>query len=297
MTTLIVLLALFAFLLLVVAYMIRSTSAAAAVGRRSLTSPPNAGPPLRSPHLAPAASAAPSRDSRTRHRSGKPPSADGQPAARTCDGSTRPRLRGVFHQVAFFLAVPAAISVALTTHGSVARAAGTTFACSVAAMFGVSSLFHRGSWTPRAARRLGQLDHAMIYGLIAGTYAPIGLLVVQPGWRLPVLTTVWGGACLAAAIKLAWPSPPTWLPAGVAIALGWVAVIVLPQIVAGIGFAGSAWLLAGGIAYTVGAIVYVRQRPNPAPASFGYHELFHALVVVAAACQYSTIVFYVLPRG
>ena len=209
----------------------------------------------------------------------------------------KPRLRGVSHQIAFFAAVPAAAIVALTTNGGIARAAGSAFALSVAAMFGVSSIFHRGSWTPTASRRLGRLDHAMIYALIAGTYAPIGLLVLDRGWRVPILTTVWGGACLAAAIKLVWAKPPTWLAPAISIALGWTAVIVLPQIVGAIGLAGTLLLLAGGLAYTIGAIVYMRQRPSPAPATFGYHELFHALVIVAVACQYSTIVFYVLPHA
>jgi hemolysin III len=165
----------------------------------------------------------------------------------------------------------------------------------VAAMFGVSSVFHRGSWSPQIARRLGLLDHAMIYGLIAATYAPIGLLVVHRGWRLPVLATVWGGACLAVAIKVAWTSAPRWVPAAVSVGLGWAAVIVIPQIVSGIAVTGTALLLIGGVAYSIGAVVYVRQSPDPVPATFGYHEVFHALVIVAVACQYSSIVFYVLP--
>ena len=217
--------------------------------------------------------------------------------AMTCDGRPRPRLRGVSHQIAFFAAVPAAVAVALTTDGAVARAAGIAFASSVAAMFGVSTLFHRGSWTPTAARRLGQLDHAMIYALIAATYAPIGLLVVHPDWRPPILAAVWGGACLAAGVKLVWVRAPTWLAPAISIALGWAAVIVLPQIVDGIGVAGAALLIAGGLAYSVGALVYLRQRPDPAPTTFGYHELFHVLVIIAVACQYSTIVFFVLPSA
>ena len=209
----------------------------------------------------------------------------------------RPRLRGVSHQIAFFAAVPAAVAVTLTTPGGVARAAGASFALSVAAMFGVSSIFHRGSWTPAASRRLGRLDHAMIYALIAGTYAPIGLLVLHRGWRVPILATVWGCACLAALVKLVWARPPTWLAPAISVGLGWTAVLVLPQIIDRIGLFPALLLLAGGLAYTVGAVVYVRQRPNPAPATFGYHELFHALVIVAVACQYSTIVFYVLPQA
>ena len=209
----------------------------------------------------------------------------------------KPRLRGVSHQLAFYAAVPAATAVAMTTNGGVARAAGIAFAVTVAAMFGVSSLFHRVSWTATASRRLGRLDHAMIYALIAGTYAPIGLLVLHRDWRVPILAAVWGVASLAAALKIFWANTPSWLAPVVGIALGWTAVVVLPQIVGAIGVSGTLFLLAGGIAYTLGAVVYVRQRPNPAPATFGYHELFHALVIVAVACQYSTIVFYVLPRA
>jgi hemolysin III len=257
-----------------------------AAGRRSPIPLPDLGPPLLSPRLAPAASAEPSRESRQ-------PTVAATRGATTCDGLQRPCFRGLSHQIAFFAAVPAAVAVA--THGGVARAAGTAFALSVAAMLGVSSMFHRGSWSPQVARRLGQLDHAMIYGLIAGTYAPIGSLVVHRGWRLPILASVWGAACLAATVKLAWARAPTWVAAAMSIALGWAALIVLPQVARGIGLTGTFLLLAGGIAYSAGAVVYVRQRPDPVPATFGYHEVFHVLVIAAVVCQYSTIVLYVLP--
>ena len=164
-------------------------------------------------------------------------------------------------------------------------------------MFGVGSLFHRVSWTPRAARRMGRLDHAMIYALIAGTYAPIGLLVVHPGWRAPILAVAWGGTLLATAAKIAWHDAPVWVAPAVCIALGWLAVLVAPQIVDRIGIAGSALLFGGGLAYTAGAIIYARRRPDPIPHVFGYHELFHAFVIVAVACQYASVAFFVLPRA
>jgi len=215
----------------------------------------------------------------------------------TCDGDPRPRLRGLSHQIAFFAAVPAAVAVGLTTDGGVARVAGTAFASTVAAMFGVSSVFHRGSWTPQVARRLGRLDHAMIYALIAGTYAPIGLLVVHPSWRVPLLAIAWGGALIATLAKAVWPKAPLWIAPVVCVALGWLVVVVLPQIVDRIGVSGSVLLVGGGLVYTAGAVVYARRRPDPIPDLFGYHELFHALVFVAVACQYAAVAFFVLPQA
>jgi hemolysin III len=137
----------------------------------------------------------------------------------------------------------------------------------------------------------------MIYALISGTYAPIALLVVHPGWRVPILATVWGGAFVAAVAKFLWHDAPTWVAPATCVALGWVALLVMPQIVARIGVAGAMLLLGGGVAYTVGAVVYVRQWPDPRPRTFGYHEIFHLLVLVAVACQYSTVAFFMLPRA
>jgi len=215
----------------------------------------------------------------------------------TCDGSPRPRLRGLSLQLGFFIAVPLGVVLAVSAHGAVARIGAIVFAASVVAMFGIGTLFHRGTWTPRAARQIGHLDHATIYALIAGTYTPIGLLILHPGWRAPILVTVWGVALIATAAKFAWRRAPSWLTPAVAVALGWVAVVVLPQIVDQIGLAGALLLVGGGLAYTVGAVVYVRRRPDPVPDVFGYHELFHALVVVAVACQYAVVAFFVLPRA
>lgn len=209
----------------------------------------------------------------------------------------RPRLRGVSHQVAFVVAVPLGVVLALSAHGGIPRESAIVFAACVAGMFGVSSLFHRIAWQPRAELWLGRLDHTMIYALIAGTYAPVGLLAIDPAWRVPILVTVWAGALLASLAKLAWRDAPGWLAPTVCVTLGWVAVSVFPQIVARIGVAGALLLLGGGLAYTAGALVYARRRPDPIPTMFGYHELFHALVIVAVGCQYATVAFFVLPSA
>ena len=174
------------------------------------------------------------------------------------------------------------------------RAAAAVFAGCVALTFGVSALYHRITWTPPARRVMRRLDHAGIYLLIAGTYTPFGLLVLSGAWRTTVLAIVWGGAALAIVQHLVWVDAPKWLAAVVAIALGWVGVAAFPQLVAHSGSVGAALLAIGGVLYTLGAVVYARKRPDPRPLVFGYHEVFHALTILAVGSQYAAIAFYVL---
>ena len=208
-----------------------------------------------------------------------------------------PRFRGVAHLGAFVVAVPVGVLLVLHARSGVAQIGAAVFAASVTLMLGSSSLFHRRRWTAARMRWIGLLDHAAIYVLIAGTYTPFALLVLHPVWRLPILAVVWGGALAATLGRLFRPHAPTWVAAATGVALGWVSLIVMPQIVERIGLGPTSLLVAGGIAYTAGAVVYARRKPDPFPQSFGYHEVFHALVVVAVACQYTTIAFFVLPQA
>jgi hemolysin III len=163
-------------------------------------------------------------------------------------------------------------------------------------MFGASGAYHHVRWSwPRWQALARRVDHAGIYLLIAGSYTPAGLLILHGGWRVAVLGVVWIGAATAIVVKLCWLDAPKLVTASLAIALGWVAVLVLPQLWASIGPAGCALLIAGGLAYTAGGVVYAAERPDPRPQIFGYHEVFHALVVVAVALQYAAIAFFVLP--
>jgi hemolysin III len=208
----------------------------------------------------------------------------------------RPRFRGVSHRIAFFLTLPLVAVLALEVDTSAGRVAAIAFGTSVAAMFGASALYHTVTWQDTTRRWMRRLDHAGIYALIAGTYTPVGLLILNGNWRLAVLGIVWVGAAMAIALKFLWVDGPKWLSAAIGVALGWVAVVVFPQILDRVGIAGSLLVLAGGIAYTAGAVVYALRRPDPFPTVFGYHEVFHALVIIAVACQYSAIAFYVLPK-
>jgi len=142
-----------------------------------------------------------------------------------------------------------------------------------------------------------RIDHAGASLLIAGTSTPLCLLVLNGAWRLAVLAIVWAGAAVATLLKVVWVAAPKWLAALIGIALGWVGVAVLPQLAARLNPTALVLLGIGGIAYTAGAVIYARRRPNPAPAVFGYHELFHALTIVAVACQYVAIAFFVIRAG
>lgn len=207
----------------------------------------------------------------------------------------KPRLRGVLHEWGFFVSLGVGLALALEANGSRGRVSAIVFAASVSGMLGASALYHRVTWSPSRRLWLRRLDHAMIYILIAGTYTPVGLIVMSGSWRVPILAIVWSGAVAALLLKFVWVAAPKWLAAVLGIGLGWVGVVAFPQLLDKAGLGGALLLLAGGLLYTVGALVYALRRPDPAPATFGYHELFHALVVAAVVCQYCAIAFYVLP--
>jgi hemolysin III len=210
--------------------------------------------------------------------------------------SVKPKLRGVFHEVGFYVALGLAIPLSLTADGGRARISAIVFSTCLIACFGVSALYHRPNWSPKIRSRLARLDHAAVYLLIAGTYTPFGLLVLSPDWAIPVLTIIWTGVIGAIILKLTWPTVSKRISAGIGIALGWVGVVAFSQLLK-LPDIALVLVLVGGVAYTIGGIAYARQRPNPIPNVLGYHEVFHLLTLVGAGLQYAAIAFYVLPRG
>jgi hemolysin III len=209
----------------------------------------------------------------------------------------RPLLRGVLHEVAFWVALVVGGALVLGADGTRRRLVALVFAASVAACFGASALYHRVTWRPSVRLWMRRIDHAGVYLMIAGTYTPVSLLALHGKWRPIVLGIAWGGAAAAIGLKFAWVAAPKWLAAALGIALGWVAVAALPELARNLHPAALALLVTGGLAYTAGAIVYARGRPDPLPAVFGYHELFHALTIVGVACQYTAIAFFVVRVG
>jgi hemolysin III len=161
-------------------------------------------------------------------------------------------------------------------------------------MLGTSALYHRVAWSPARRLWMRRADHAGVFLLIAGTYTPVGLISLHGAWRTTVLAVVWSGAAVAVVLKMCWVRSPKWMSVVIGIALGWVGVVALPQLVRSEGLAPMLLLAAGGLAYTAGAIVYARRRPDPLPRVFGYHELFHALTIVALACQYVAVAVFVV---
>jgi hemolysin III len=199
----------------------------------------------------------------------------------------------VFHSWAFVgFAVLGALLVA-TTSGGRERLAAAAFGGCLVLTFGISALYHRVDWRPAAKRLMRRLDHASIYLLIAGTYTPYGLLVLSGAWQFSILGVVWIGAALAIVQRLFWLDAPRWVPVIAGIFLGWVGVVALPQIIEASGVSGTVLVAAGGILYTLGAVVYALQRPDFRPATFGFHELFHVLTVLAAACQFAAVALLV----
>jgi hemolysin III len=207
----------------------------------------------------------------------------------------KPRLRGVLHQWTFAAALAGGVLLTLDAGSARSRIAIAIYAFSVAALFGTSALYHRIDWrTVRARRRMRRLDHTMIFVLIAGSFTPFALLVLHGALGLVLLIVVWSAAVAGAVFKLVWIDAPGRLVAATYVAAGWIVVIALPALFARLGPVAVGGLALGGILYSVGAVIYARQRPDPIPTVFGYHEVFHLLVVVAAALQYAVVAFWVL---
>ncbi|MGB8932048.1 MAG: hemolysin III family protein [Anaeromyxobacteraceae bacterium] len=201
----------------------------------------------------------------------------------------KPLLRGVSHEIAVVFALAGALVLAHLARGPRATVSAAVYGASLVVLFGTSALYHRPRWGPRLYAIMRRLDHAAIFLLIAGTYTPICLVVPVEGART-LLTVVWAGALAGIVFAVLWPRAPKWLNAIVYLALGWVLVPALPAMARALGPIGLALLGVGGLLYSIGAIVYAARRPDPFPRVFGYHEIFHALVILAAALHYAAVV-------
>jgi len=221
-----------------------------------------------------------------------------QLAGQTTVSDLKPRFRGRSHEWAFFASLGLLPSLLIAAPSGHARLAAGIYGASVAGLFGASALYHRVTWRRVAARRwMRRLDHAMIFVLIAGTYTPFALLALD-GWiATAILIVVWAGALGGVILKLVWIDAPKPLVATVYVALGWVAVAALPDLADAIGIFATSLVILGGLLYSAGALIYVLKRPDPSPRVFGYHEIFHLLVIAAAALQYAVVAFWVLPKG
>lgn len=207
----------------------------------------------------------------------------------------RPRLRGVFHQWAFFAALAAGVALVVLADGALATFSSWVYAAALVAMFGASALYHRFPWKS-ATRRLWarRLDHSMIFVFIAASYTPFALLAFQGTIRWIVLVAAWGGAALGLVAELLWVGSPRWLGGAACVAIGWVGILAAPQLFTRVGIAGAVLVLVGGVLYTVGAGIYAAKWPNPFPSTLGFHEIFHVLVVAAAVAQFVAVSLVVL---
>ena len=214
---------------------------------------------------------------------------------RTADTFPKPRLRGRIHQVAFFVSIPAGVVLVLLAHGPAATTVAAVYAASLAAVFGSSAAYHRGRWTERARRWTKRLDHSMIFVLIAASYTPVAALVLGGTWEAVLLSLAWAGAIAGITLKIARPDGHHVIGGILYMGLGWLAVIALPQLFAQLSAAESVLMVAGGLLYTGGAIVFATRLPDPSPSTFGYHEIWHAFMVAAACCHYAMILLILLP--
>jgi hemolysin III len=222
--------------------------------------------------------------------------ADAKAVAAEQIAKVKPRLRGVSHEYAFFVSLVLGVGLILIAKGAEARLAVAIYAVSLSAVFGVSALYHRVEWKrPESRRWMRRLDHTMIFFLIAGTITPFALLVMEGPLATALLIAVWAGAIAGAIVELVWTDSPKWISAIVYIAVGMIGAIGFPAIVAETGLTAGILIAGGGALYVTGAVIYATQRPDPSPSVFGYHEIFHALVIAAAAAHFAAIALFAVP--
>ena len=212
--------------------------------------------------------------------------------------AVKPKLRGVSHEWAFFMSLGFGVALIVLAETPRATLAVAIYAVSLSALFGTSALYHRVNWSRPSVRQwMRRLDHSMIFFLIAGTYTPFALLVLDGTLAMAILAVVWIGAIAGAIVEMIWIDHPKWASALIYLSLGWVAVAAFPGLWTSMGPGGTLLVAVGGLLYTAGAVVYATQRPNPVPATFGYHEVFHLLVIAAAVAHFSAVAFFALPHS
>ncbi|MGH8866372.1 MAG: PAQR family membrane homeostasis protein TrhA [Actinomycetes bacterium] len=203
--------------------------------------------------------------------------------------TVKPRFRGWLHLGTFPLAVAGGVVLVALAPTPTARLAAAAYAVTSWLLFGVSAIYHRGRWSGRAHALLMRLDHSNIFLVIAGTYTPFALLALRDGPGMAVLAVVWAGAAGGVLFRVAWVHAPRWLYTPLYVALGWVAVFVIPALRESAGVAVLVLVVVGGLLYTLGGLVYGLKRPDPSPRWFGFHEVFHAFTVAAYAVQYVAV--------
>ena len=224
--------------------------------------------------------------------------AEAKSAAEDLIARSKPKLRGVTHEWAFFISLFAGAGLIIAAPSGHARIAMAVYAFSLSGLLGTSALYHRVNWRrPEIRRWMRRLDHSMIFLLIAGTVTPFALLVMSGSLADALLIAVWAGAVAGIVVELIWVDAPKWASTLVYLAVGWIGLLGFPAIIVGAGIGAGALIAVGGVLYTAGAIVYARQRPDPNPAVFGYHEIFHVLVIAAATAHFAAIAIYALPSG
>lgn len=211
----------------------------------------------------------------------------------TVEEDLRPLARGLSHAYAFWVALVAAVTLTALVPGGTARVGAVVYGIGLCGLFAASGTYHRWRWDPRWRPLLRRIDHSTIFVFIAATYTPVALLAMHGTLRWVILVAVWAGALGGVALSVAWIDAPRALQALCYVLLGWVVVVAMPQLVDALGLAPLLLLALGGVLYSLGAVVYATQRPDPWPTVFGFHEVFHALVVLAAAVQFTALAGWV----